>query len=849
MDKNSLMFNNIHHSLRVIGAYYSYIDIAYDEKPTFQLEKELRDLKCYYLDSGVATIDSKALDKYMQNVSLKFKHSDNINEDDYAQQIVYLHNKLQHNQYANFEIIDDPDFKSVLNIVFGLENLKNEGLLNVLRLEKNKYLLKNIFSTLLIEVRYYMEYLYKQQMLKDHSNNINIDKIQLWFPIAKYSNMLINSDYKEITKDVFLNPDFLKVRERHIKLFLDGFGYMVNLNGTSKLPYLVYSSSCECKENSIINIGGLTVFSEDLDDKLLKDIYLNVDDIYLPPYFEKSILNNPNYIPSNYLYMVDTITSTVTKLEPSGDVPLNLLKPTITKLSSKYIFVKGGIQINRSLVSNYNEEKSSRMFLKQEVSYNQNSYLLNVETGHYSLIKEQDTSNSATPPVRVGHSQVLLKDRSLLHFETGYLNYLQKLNTLNNSDNSIMNNQKLSIQNFLDTSFDDESSAESSRQSSDTSVIFEDDEIVDEDDDGYKEHKKLLRWNLLLFGGYDYNLEKMHNKGIKPTNDMYLIRVYLTKDVKTNSNIVKIESTPTMLVKKIILEEKLTGPMPDPTAFHSSTLIPPGILNQEQHNVFKEAGERFDSLIETFDADPKKFNRYVQACKEQDVKSNRTLLNDIKLNILENRKKSTDSKDAAYTLMIHGGYGDRIGFHDKFLFFNFKKFQWEEKTLKAPLSLELNVKPQEIGLKKHKSKLVDIHLRLSNHHFFLKGKYIICVGGKLDITQKKDYIRIISKKIPVTVIHLPTMEIKDVAGIIPEQESMRPKSYMIGYDGDVIQCPNGELYICNGICHTLYDKEQIKTHKQILLSDANLKESDYFYDQIGILGVNMVYIPPTFTNL
>ena len=846
MEMDTLMFNNIHHSLKVIGSYYSYKEVAFDEKSSTRQEKELNDLKYYYSRSTDPSTNTEVLDSHTVDKMSDVKHSDNIYDDVYAKHLAYLLKKLScRENYSNFDIINDKDFMSVIDSILGLKNLQNKDLLKTLEQDEH-FLLKNIISSLLTEIRYYIDYLYKQQVLCDHSSNLNVDNLELWFPIAKYTNVLINSNYKDITKDVFLNPDFLRVKEKQMKLFLDGFGYMVSLNGKYKLPYLMYSSSCDCKENSIINIGGLTVFSEYLDEDLMRDIYINFEGFDLPPYFDKKVLTNPNHISNNYLYIVNTVTNTVTRLRGTGDVPLNLLKPTITKLNSKYVFINGGIQIRRHLVPNHNQNKSNKLFIKQEVHYNKNSYILNTDTGHYTLIKDQDTANNISPPTRAGHSQVLLKDRSLVQFEKGYLNYLQKLNSLNNSNTSAMDDQKLSIQNFLDDSYDEELSTDSSRQGSDSSVIFEEDEIDSEDSN---EQKKLVRWNILLFGGFDSDLQNIHNNGIGPTNDMYLVRIYLYKEQKPDANIIKTAPSPTMFVKKIVMDEKLTGTVPDPTAFHSSTLIPPCVLKKDVNNPFYEAGQKLDQLVDTFEKNEDKFDIYLKALRNQDVKSNKMLLNDIKVNVLENNHKNFDGDQASHTLLIHGGYKEEGGFHDKFHFFNFIKFRWEERKLLAPLSADPNMDKNKNPLKKPRSKYADIHLRLANHHFFLKGKYIICVGGNLDTTKRKDYISLVSKKIPVTVIHLPSMEIKDVTAVMPQKEPVKPKNYTIGFDGDVIQCSNGELYLCNGVGHILYDKDDVKNRTQVILSDKNLTESQFFYDQIGLLGLNMVYIPPTFTNL
>lgn len=830
MERKSPAFNNHHYSLKPISCYHSYEDIVLEQTQTTS-NNEINILKNYYINM----LDPKST-HILSNVKKKddFQEIDKFNDDLYRTFITDLLMKLQSKEnYSNFEIIEDHQFQKVLNIILGTNFSKNQHLMDVFKKDSN-FILKKLIIALLSEIKYYAEYNYRQRVLVDNTNIVGVVQCNQWIPTTNYSNMLVNSNYKNITRDVFLNPDLSETREKQKKMFLDGFGYMVTLNGVSKLPILIYSSSCDCKDNYIITMGGLTTFSNDIDDSLLTDIYVSEEHDILPPYFKKTIMSNPNYIPNNYLYKVNTVTSTVNKLEGKGDVPLNLLKPTLTRLNSKYIFISGGIQMNRRVLSF--DEGSDKLYLKQEYNYNSNCYILDTTNGYYTLINQQDAPNNTNLPSIIGHSQVLLKDKALIHFESGYLNYLKKQNTTNTTNESTVNNEKLSMQNFLDDSYEDENYIDSYRQSSDSSAVFDDEDNLDDT----KFERKLIKWNILLFGGYHYDAQ---GHDISLSNDMFLLTIHSLRNNKVRGANVS-QFTPTMFVKRIDMHERLTKMVPSPTAFHSSTLLTPGVLDPKDNKPYGKTGRKLDQLINTFESNRAKFDLYFNAVKNQDIKANKLFLNDIRISLLEDNSNHSSHNAMSFMMLIHGGYKDRQGYHDQFLFFNFKKFEWEEKKVQAPLKQDI-----ERPLIRQKSKYVDIHLRIANHRFILKGEYIICVGGKLDLTKEKDYIRMVSKKIPVTVIHLPTMTIKDVIGRRPEQESLRPKSYMIGYDGDVIQSSNGELYICSGVGHVVFNKQDVANNHQVLLQNKNLEEGEYYYDLMGVLGVNMVYILPTFTNL
>lgn len=831
MDRKSLVFNNHHCSLTPISCYYSYKDIVLEPTQATCNNNKLDELKGYYINM----LDSTDT-HIMSNVKKRedFKETVRFNDNVYKTFITGLLMKLQSKEdYSNMEIIEDQQFQKILKIILGTNYKQNKHLMDVFEKDSN-FILKKLIMALLPEIWYCAEYNYRQRVLLDNTNIEDVVQGDLWIPTTSCSNMLVNSNYTEITRDMFLNPDLLKTKEKQKKMFLDGFGSTVTMNGVSPLPILIYSSSCDCKDSYIMSMGGLTTLSKDIDDSLLKDIYVSEGEDVLPSSFQKTILTNPNYIPNNHLYKISTVTSTVTKLEAKGDVPLNLLKPSMTRLNYKYVFISGGIQMNRKVLSF--DEKSNKLFLKQEYKYNNNCYLLDTTNGYYKLINQQDASSNINLPSMVGHSQMLLKDKALNHFESGYLNYLKRLQSLNISSDSSVNNEKLSMQNFLEDSYKNENFLESSRQSSDSSAVFDEEDNLDDP----TAEKKLMKWNILVFGGYQHTVQ---GNGPSLSNDMFLLTIHSYRDNKMHDADAN-QSTPTISVKRIDMDKRLTKEPPQPTAFHSSTLLEPGVLYPKDTRPYEETGKKLDQLINTFESNKAKFDLYLNAVKNQDIKANKMFLNDVRTGLLEHKGNHSRQDVLSYMMLIHGGYKDDHGYHDQFLFFNFKKFEWEEKKVQAPLKQDI-----ERPLIRQKSRYVDIHLRMANHHFFLKGKYIICVGGKLDLTKDKDYIRMVSKKIPVTVIHLPTMMIKDVIGRRPEQEALRPKSYMIGYDGDVIQSSNGELYMCSGLCHVVFYKQDVQNNHQVLLKDKNVKEGEYYYDQMGVLSANMVYILPTFTNL
>lgn len=768
--------------------------------------------------------------KKIEEFEEKVRFNDNV----YKIFIKDLLVKLQSKEvYSNMEIIEDQQFQRILRIILGTKYSQNKHLMDVFEKDSN-FILKKLIMALLSQIWYCAEYNYRQRVLLENTYIEDVAQGDLWIPTISCSNMLVNSNCTDITRYMFLNSDLIKTKEKQKKMLLDGFGYTVAMNGVSPLPILIYSSSCDCKDSYIISMGGLTTLSKDIDDSLLKDVYVSEEDGILPSYFQKTILTNPNYIPNNHLYKINTATSTVTKLEAKGDVPLNLLKPTITRLNYKYVFISGGIQLNRKVLSF--DEKSNKLFLNQKYKYNNNCYLLNTTNGYYTLINQHDSPNNINLPSMVGHSNMLLKDKALIHFESGYLNYLKRLHLLNISSDSSVNNEKLSMQNFLEDSYEDESFLDPSRQSSDLSAVFDEEDSLDDP----TTEKKLMKWNILVFGGYHHNAQ---DAGPSLSNDMFLLTIHSYTDNKLHEADAN-QFTPTIFVKRIDMNKRLTKRIPQPTAFHSSTLLSPGVLDPKDNRSYEETGEKLDQLINTFETNRAKFDLYSNAVKNQDIKANKMFLNDVRIGLLEHKGNHSRQDVLSYMMLIQGGYKDDQGYHDQFLFFNFKKFEWEEKKVQAPLKQD-NKRP----LIRQKSKYADIHLRISNHRFFLKGKYIICVGGKLDLTKNKDYIRMVSKKIPVTVIHLPTMTIKDVIGRRPEQESLRPKSYMIGYDGDVIQSSKGELYMCSGLGHVVFNKQDVQNNHQVLMEDKNVKEGEYYYDQMGVLGANMVYILPTFTNL
>lgn len=830
MDKKSLVFNNNHSSLTHFSCYHSYKDIVHEPR-LLTCNNKIDELRYYYINMlHSANTHRLSNAKKKEEVEEKVKFNDNV----YKVFITDLLMKLQSKKhYSNREIIEDQQFKRVLNVILGTNYLQNKHLMDVFEKDSN-FILKKLIIALLSEIRYCAEYSHRQRVLLDNTNTEGVVQGDLWIPTTNCSNMLINSNYTDITRDMFLNPDFLKTTEKQKKMFLDGFGYMVTMNGVSSLPILIYSSSCECKDSYIISMGGLAPFSEDIDDLLLKDMYVSEEDDILPSYFQKTILTNPNYIPNNHLYKINTVTNTVIKLEAKGDVPLNLLKPTITRLDYKYVFISGGIHLNRKVLSF--DDKSSKMFLKQEYKYNNHCYLLDTTNGYYTLINHPDAPNNINLPSMVGHSQILLKDKALIHFESGYLNYLKRLQSLNSSSNSSMYNEILSMQNFLEDSCEDENFIDPSRQGSDSSAFIDEDDNLDDS----TAEKRLIKWNILLFGGYHY---EAHRHGTSLSNEMFVLTIHSYTDNKMHEADAN-QTTPTFFVKRIDMDKRLTKGPPKPTAFHSSTLLSPGVLDPKDNKSCEETGKKVDQLISTFENNKAKFDLYLNAVNNQDIKANKMFLNDIRTGLLENKSSRSRQNFQSYMMLIHGGYKDDQGYHDQFLFFNFKRFQWEDKKVQAPL-----MQDNKCPLIKQQSRYVDIHLRMSNHRFFLKGKYIICVGGKLDLTKDKDYIRMVSKNIPITVIHLPTMVIKDVIGRRPEYEFLRPKSYMIGYDGDVIQSSNGEMYICSGLSHVVFNKQDVQNKHQVLLQDRNLNEGEYYYDQMAVLGANMVYILPTFTHL
>lgn len=509
---------------------------------------------------------------------------------------------------------------------------------------------------LLPEIWYCAEYNYRQRVLLDNTNIEDVVQGDLWIPTTSCSNMLVNSNYTEITRDMFLNPDLLKTKEKQKKMFLDGFGYTVTMNGVSPLPILIYSSSCDCKDSYILSMGGLTTLSKDIDDSLLKDIYVSEEEDVLPSYFQKTILTNPNYIPNNHLYKINTVTSTVTKLEAKGDVPRNLLKPTITRLNYKYVFISGGIQMNRKVLSF--DEKSNKLFLKQEYKYNNNCYLLDTTNGYYKLINQQDASNNINLPSMVGHSQMLLRDKALNHFENGYLNYLKRLQSLNISSDSSVNNEKLSMQNFLEDSYENENFLESSRQSSDSSAVFDEEDNLDDP----TAEKKLMKWNILVFGGYQHTVQ---GNGPSLTNDMFLLTIHSYRDNKMHDADAN-QSTPTIFVKRIDMDKRLTKEPPQPTAFHSSTLLEPGVLHPKDTRSYEETGKKLDQLINTFENNRAKFDLYLNAVKNQDIKANKMFLNDVKTGLMEHKGNDSRQDVLSYMMLIHGGYKDDHGYHDQF---------------------------------------------------------------------------------------------------------------------------------------------------------------------------------------
>ncbi|KAL6928083.1 hypothetical protein ACO0SA_002813 [Hanseniaspora valbyensis] len=719
------------------------------------------------------------------------------------------------------------------------------------------------------EINFYNPYIYKRTILESMLLNKEKNTTKIWIPVSRFSKES-TTRVGNIVDNALLDKD--RLQEMPKRGAFDGVAFFPKQHGSFKIPALVYHTAVECKENTIMVLGGVQPYSdflndEDEDGDSLKDFY--VSKLQGVPFaLVEDILENPNMIANNFIYKIDTVTNTTTRINPLGDVPPPLVCAKATKLNSRLIFYYGGLEIVTE-ISTDNETNLKNVFLKRRPEFHRSCYILNIETGVFKRIKlETENINednvdgtSYEFPSRFSHSQCLLTGQHLKHFEYGFKKYL-KSQTTDQIFSSRKNSSIVSLSNFLQSHDNILHNSTSSVPDTNTSDLNkskeeEEEEEEEEDDDyDYEEEGKQdfneendnesdRQLNILIFGGY----KSSNKETFEPANDMWRIKLNIKNDDAFSG------LQPTAIATQIHLKNECE--LPPPRAHHSTTLLAAEKMEKKNTHEFSDVIKNLGDLIENFSNNPNELTKYYNIINDPYLKADKKLFQskiapykdkvyqqDRQKNSLEQKKRK---KNQSATLMIHGGYNKEGQMLDDFWFFNFKQFKWIKKPLFAKTETAYFNKDHYDKTKSAEKK--EIHIKLAGHKFISKGKFLISLGGIID-GETCDFKRLLKSRTMITVLNLPDMEALDIISLNDTSPPRVMHNILTG-EHEVVKCSNGTFYIISGIVREYFAKDIIEgtDAKERIIKDRYSYETGKSFIQMCLNGAVIGILPPSFTNL
>ncbi|CCH61134.1 hypothetical protein TBLA_0E00730 [Henningerozyma blattae CBS 6284] len=160
--------------------------------------------------------------------------------------------------------------------------------------------------------------------------------------------------------------------------------------GKEKLPALSYHCTVSMDDNIFI-LGGLMAFHR-YDEEIpnLDDFIVNGLE-NLPPPFLPEIINNPCMVSNPFLFVKSITYCSVKRQEVTGTIPPPLLGLKGTRLTPRYIFFYGGMEIITETTIN----SQGKYIINHSSILNNNGYIL--DTMLFKFSKIELVANPATP--------------------------------------------------------------------------------------------------------------------------------------------------------------------------------------------------------------------------------------------------------------------------------------------------------------------------------------------------------------------------------------------------------------------------------------------------------------------
>lgn len=212
------------------------------------------------------------------------------------------------------------------------------------------------------------------------------------------SGSMDQADHDDVTSSVFNNESTTSSFSGYYSLPSNAINFppsiraTINLNASPDLGHICYQNHHDINDWTF-TFGGL--FTNQLINFKLLGLPKDVDpdrisiefNCELPPHVDREMIASPYLIQNNSLYLLNSIRSTISFLEPTfnfGETPTSINAMMSSQVSYRHVFFYGGFSIDT--LSTYYDPTINRWIVKKTINMNEDGYILDVSTFRFTKI-------------------------------------------------------------------------------------------------------------------------------------------------------------------------------------------------------------------------------------------------------------------------------------------------------------------------------------------------------------------------------------------------------------------------------------------------------------------------------